>query len=265
MSQERAAELLGFSEHEHFRFGKIANNSTVLKWFSLWREHFGVAGSCGILFKDGGRSKTDASLREAQNALLVGLIRSTTGFLYHCLDHFCVIVGYHITVPRCNLVQQTALFDIQRSVFTDSKGSVIPMEPAEGDDAYSLEIDSASFRSHRPTSPRQPCSLDTSTDDTQPEHLLDQNLWLFIGDCSRSTAPLRSLTWEFVKLDLTTHGSYVYNARHPERGKLPRSSRSATSPRISAGKLQAACADLKRVSVRKVSPHCILWFSSASK
>eukprot|EP00764_Aduncisulcus_paluster_P015192 gnl/Carplike_NY0171/959_a1317_1986.p1 GENE.gnl/Carplike_NY0171/959_a1317_1986~~gnl/Carplike_NY0171/959_a1317_1986.p1 ORF type:complete len:209 (+),score=37.18 gnl/Carplike_NY0171/959_a1317_1986:22-648(+) len=68
--------------------------------------------------------------------------------------------------------------------------------------------------------PEKPCSAYKGLDESEFPPCISKGTWIFIGDPSRGTQPIRSLRWSFIVKDLTSSPPYFYDARHPEKGQL---------------------------------------------
>lgn len=165
---------------QHYDFGSQASNSAVQNWFKVICMHYGLLGTSHIICKEQGRTRTNCSKQEALRNIISALNTPNCALLYHCLNHYCIIVGYIISPSAPSKLSGDCSF-------SEKDGYILKLLHANGEEAEDVD---------------------------------DSDVWLIIADCGRGTAPLRSLTWEFVHKDISTRPPYAYNARHPERGLL---------------------------------------------
>ena len=165
---------------QNYDFGSQASNFAVQNWFSVICMHYGLSGTSHIIYKEHGRTRTSCSRQEALRNIIYALNTSTCALLYHCLNHYCIIVGYIISPIAPNKLYNEC--SINRA------------------DGHTLQL--------------------LCVDGTEAESVDDNDIWLIVADCGRGTGPLRSLTWDFIHKDISTRPPYAYNARHPERGLL---------------------------------------------
>ncbi|EFO62262.1 Basic, immunoglobulin-like variable motif-containing protein [Giardia lamblia P15] len=208
---------------QHYDFGPQASNSAVQNWFKVLCMHHGLSGTSYTIYKEQGRTRTACSKQEALRNIISALNTPRCALLYHCLNHYCIIVGYIISPSTPNKLGNNCVFS--------------------GDDGCTLKL--------------------LYTDGTEAEDVDDSNIWLIVADCGKGTAPLRSLTWDFVHKDISTRPPYAYNARCPERGLLRKTdSRGYLPVEVDSvlvnNTIGYPC--VRPGSVIKGSSHCIIGF-----
>lgn len=209
---------------QYYDFGSQASNSAVRNWFKVICMHYGLSGTSNIICKVQGRTRINCSKQEALRNIISALNTPNCALLYHCLNHYCIIIGYVISPLAPG----------------KTYGDCIFIEEKEG---YVLKL--------------------LHVDGTEAEHVDDNDVWLIIADCARGIAPLRSLTWNFVYKDILTRPPYFYNARHPERGLLRKTESNKYIPVETDSALINninTCLYARPGSVIKGSSHCIIEF-----
>ncbi|KAG2373914.1 hypothetical protein C9374_011579 [Naegleria lovaniensis] len=94
LTQEEVLTLLGFSEPFHeIRFGPFCGNETIMQWFKELLSLFGMEGEACIFWKCKGLHTTKPS-GNVLDELKKGLRSNQTAFIYHCYNHYMVIMGF---------------------------------------------------------------------------------------------------------------------------------------------------------------------------
>ena len=71
---------------------------TLINWFDLLNEKYGVKGQGKICYKIHGVGKTkDINENTALKNLLEGLKSERKAYIYHCYNHYMCPIGYEIT------------------------------------------------------------------------------------------------------------------------------------------------------------------------
>ncbi|XP_078694802.1 basic immunoglobulin-like variable motif-containing protein isoform X2 [Branchiostoma floridae x Branchiostoma belcheri] len=96
ITQEEALTVLGFKPpFGEIRFGPFTGNSTLMRWFTLLNNHYGVRGRAYYLYKPHGKGRTMGTTDETALANVKnGLRDDNTTFIYHCQNHYFCPVGY---------------------------------------------------------------------------------------------------------------------------------------------------------------------------
>jgi len=75
-------------------FGKFTGNGTLKDWYMKINKSFGTRGSSKTLFKMHGDFKTSNTAEEALDELKRGLRDEKKAYIYHCHNHYFLIIGY---------------------------------------------------------------------------------------------------------------------------------------------------------------------------
>jgi len=80
--------------YKDIRFGKFTGNGTLQNWYSKLNVYYGVRGTSRLFFKMHGKSKTSNSPEKALAELKIGLRDEKKAYIYHCHNHYFLIIGY---------------------------------------------------------------------------------------------------------------------------------------------------------------------------
>ncbi|XP_066266884.1 basic immunoglobulin-like variable motif-containing protein isoform X1 [Branchiostoma lanceolatum] len=96
ITQEEALTVLGFKPpFGEIRFGPFTGNSTLMRWFTLLNNHYGVRGRAYYLYKPHGKGRTMGTTDETALANVKnGLRDDNMTLIYHCQNHYFCPVGY---------------------------------------------------------------------------------------------------------------------------------------------------------------------------
>eukprot|EP00058_Branchiostoma_floridae_P000399 XP_002585887.1 hypothetical protein BRAFLDRAFT_132877 [Branchiostoma floridae] len=96
ITQEEALTVLGFKPpFGEIRFGPFTGNSTLMRWFTLLNNHYGVRGRAYYLYKPHGKGRTMGTTDETALANVKnGLSNDNMTFIYHCQNHYFCPVGF---------------------------------------------------------------------------------------------------------------------------------------------------------------------------
>jgi hypothetical protein len=96
LTVEKALQILGFSEpYSEIRFGPFTGNQTLIKWFQQLCDYFKVRGSGSYFWSASKTPKKNPKLVKGQ--LKQGLVEGKSAFIYHCYNHYIVVLGYEET------------------------------------------------------------------------------------------------------------------------------------------------------------------------
>lgn len=127
VSQEEVMTILGFEPpFETIRWGPFTGNVTLIRWFHVLNNHFGVRGKASFLYKVHGQGRTmhvrDSA--EAKTLLYEAIQNPQCGVIYHCLNHYMVPMGF-IDSPRSQL-------DVYAPVLSDPESFIVIGEVSRG-------------------------------------------------------------------------------------------------------------------------------------
>ncbi|XP_078612337.1 basic immunoglobulin-like variable motif-containing protein [Branchiostoma floridae x Branchiostoma japonicum] len=96
ITQEEALTVLGFKPpFGEIRFGPFTGNSTLMRWFTLLNNHYGVRGRAYYLYKPHGKGRTMGTTDEmALASVKNGLRDDNMTFIYHCQNHYFCPIGF---------------------------------------------------------------------------------------------------------------------------------------------------------------------------
>ncbi|TNJ30197.1 hypothetical protein GMRT_14262 [Giardia muris] len=95
---DQALELWDFEgPFDDIDFGVVASNDRMCAWYDILCLHYGVEGVSGRLVKLQGLTKTTETIEKGLSALLRAIQNPGVMLIYHCLNHYCLIVGYEYT------------------------------------------------------------------------------------------------------------------------------------------------------------------------
>lgn len=104
VSQEEVMTIIGFKPpFEHIRWGPFTGNVTLMRWFHMLNQHFGVTGKTYIFWKCHGAGKTfGVSNDEAEDKFKDAMRNEAMALVYHCHNHYMVPIGYQ-EQPRAQI------------------------------------------------------------------------------------------------------------------------------------------------------------------
>lgn len=218
ITQEEALRALGFSPpFGEIRFGPMAGNDNVMRWFTRLRLSYKLPGSCGLLYKCGGKNRTQRDLRGARRELVRGLQSDKMAFIYHCLNHYNVVAGYEFTPKEHRFASAQV---VSEAVLDNPTGPLLSgREEQSASDVSTTSGEPGSEPATGSTATSAVASAAVPGSD-RSDYCENANMWVIICDCSRGTPPIYSVAWSFVEKDLTSRPPYCWNLRHPERGLL---------------------------------------------
>jgi hypothetical protein len=95
ISTEEALHIVGiYPPYDLVPFPDFTENETLEDWYSKLNTFFGIKGNCKTLFKLHGDNKTTNTSEEALAELKEGLRNEKKAYIYHCENHFCLLIGY---------------------------------------------------------------------------------------------------------------------------------------------------------------------------
>eukprot|EP00761_Pharyngomonas_kirbyi_P014546 gb/GECH01014576.1/.p1 GENE.gb/GECH01014576.1/~~gb/GECH01014576.1/.p1 ORF type:complete len:466 (+),score=90.73 gb/GECH01014576.1/:1-1398(+) len=96
ITQEQALNILGFQEpFTHIRFGPFTGNTSLFKWFRVLNKELNVEGNATYLWKAHGRGRQIGREEEdVYQELKDGLGSRNVAFIYHCKNHYLLVIGY---------------------------------------------------------------------------------------------------------------------------------------------------------------------------
>eukprot|EP00698_Gefionella_okellyi_P007109 TRINITY_DN1730_c0_g1_i2.p1 TRINITY_DN1730_c0_g1~~TRINITY_DN1730_c0_g1_i2.p1 ORF type:complete len:273 (+),score=26.90 TRINITY_DN1730_c0_g1_i2:72-890(+) len=99
ITQEEALQILGFSPpFSEIRFGPFTGNQTLMRWFAKLNAHAGVLGKAYYFWKAHGVGRTvGVTSDRARSDLIEQLRLPEIAFIYHCWNHYFVVIGSEIS------------------------------------------------------------------------------------------------------------------------------------------------------------------------
>ncbi|CAH1780997.1 unnamed protein product [Owenia fusiformis] len=96
ITQEEALTILNHKPpFEEINFGKFTGNVTLMRWFQILNDHFGVQGTSCFFYKLNGENKTfDLSSHDALLKLKKCLKEKDMSFIYHAENHYFCPIGF---------------------------------------------------------------------------------------------------------------------------------------------------------------------------
>ncbi|XP_065190547.1 uncharacterized protein LOC135821405 [Sycon ciliatum] len=98
ITQEQAFTILGFDPpYNEIKFGAVAGNHMLMKWFQALNVHFQVSGMSTYMYKPRGYNQTRYNSVQALAQIKAALHSNDCALIYHCTNHYMCPIGYEDT------------------------------------------------------------------------------------------------------------------------------------------------------------------------
>lgn len=127
ITTDQALQFWGFeSPFEDIDFGAVASNDRLCAWYDALCLQYGVEGVSGRLVKFQGLTRTTRTIEESLSILLYAMQDPGVALVYHCLNHYCLIVGYEYTTSAPNRCCQGLDIDTLEVIYDDTREPICP-------------------------------------------------------------------------------------------------------------------------------------------